>query len=143
MTAPATATRDVGILWENAALAYLCRAGMQPLERNYNCRYGEIDLIMLDKSRLDKSRLDKSRLDKSGRDSIVFVEVRYRNAGAHGDGVASVGQAKRAKLVRAAALYLQAHPQLTGTPCRFDVIACAGTPESPSFDWIRAAFDAC
>jgi len=126
------AMRNIGILWENAALSHLRQAGLQTLARNYSCRYGEIDLIMLDRNGLDRSRCD----------GIVFVEVRYRNANARGDGVASVGAAKRTKLIRTAAVYLQVHPQLTGTPCRFDVVACSGTPECPSFDWIRAAFDA-
>jgi putative endonuclease len=124
------ATRDVGILWENAAAAHLCQAGLESVARNFTCRYGEIDLVMLDRS-------------VRGTEGIVFVEVRYRNASARGDGLASVGPSKRAKLVRAAAVYLQAHPQLAGMPCRFDVVACGGTLESPSFDWIRAAFDAC
>ena len=132
------ATRDVGLLWENAALSHLRQSALELLARNFTCRLGEIDLVMLDKSRLDKSRPDKNR-----RDQIVFVEIRYRNPNARGDGLASVGAGKRAKLIRAAAVYLQAHPKLAGMPCRFDVVACGGTPDSPSFDWIRAAFDAC
>jgi putative endonuclease len=129
------ATRDVGILWENAAAAHLRQAGLEAVERNFTCRYGEIDLVMFDKSGFDRGA--------RGHAGIVFVEVRYRNIGARGDGLASVGPAKRAKLVRAAAVYLQAHPQLAGMPCRFDVVACSGTPELPGFDWIRSAFDAC
>jgi len=120
------ATRDVGILWENAALAHLRHAGLQPLAQNFNCRFGEIDLVMRD-----------------GADGgVVFVEVRYRGDAAHGDGTASVGAGKRAKLVRAAQVYLQAHPALADAPCRFDVIGCAGTPQQPRFDWIRNAFEA-
>jgi putative endonuclease len=119
--------RNTGILWENAALAHLRRAGLEPLTRNFNCRFGEIDLVMR---------------DKGGHGSIVFVEVRYRNDEARGDGTASVGAGKRAKLVRAAALYLQSHPVLAREPCRFDVIGCSGTPEQPQFDWTRNAFDA-
>lgn len=122
------ATRDIGALWEDAALAHLRGAGLEPLTRNFNCRFGEIDLIMLDNN------------VRGG--GVVFVEVRYRNAAAHGDGAASVGHAKRAKLTRAAALYLQAHPKFAAQPCRFDVIGCSGTPEQPKFDWTRNAFDA-
>jgi putative endonuclease len=129
------ATRNMGILWENAALSHLRAAGLQPLARNFTCRYGEIDLIMLEKDGLEK--------DGRARDGIVFAEVRYRNTSARGDGLASVGAAKRAKLVRAAAVYLQEHPRMAGSPCRFDVVACGGTPEHPSFDWVRCAFDAC
>jgi putative endonuclease len=129
-------TRDIGMLWEDAAQSYLRQSALQPLDRNFTCRYGEIDLVMLDKSGLNNGP-DNNRLDQ-----IVFVEVRYRNPNARGDGVASVGAGKQVKLIRAAA-YLQEHPRLAGMPCRFDVVACGGTPENPSFDWIRAAFDAC
>lgn len=127
------ATRDVGLLWENAALSHLRQSALELLARNFTCRWGEIDLIML----------DKGGPGKNMRDQIVFVEIRYRNPNARGDGLASVGAGKRAKLIRAAAIYLQAHPKLSAMPCRFDVVACGGTPDCPSFDWIRAAFDAC
>ena len=137
------ATRDVGLLWENAALSHLRQAALELIARNFTCRFGEIDLVMLDKGRLGKNWLDKNGPDKNKPDQIVFVEIRYRNPNARGDGLASVGAGKRAKLIRAAAVYLQAHPKLAGMPCRFDVVACGGTPDSPSFDWIRAAFDAC
>jgi putative endonuclease len=112
------------MLWENAAAAHLLQAGLRPVTRNFNCRYGEIDLIMRERT------------------CTVFVEVRYRNSATRGDGLASVGPAKRAKLLRAAAVFLQANPRLAAEPCRFDVIACEGTPAQPLFEWTRAAFDA-
>ena len=115
--------RDIGALWEDAALAYLQQANLQTLTRNFHCRYGEIDLVMRD------------------RDCVVFVEVRYRNSAARGDGLASVGAGKRQKLLRTAAVYLQANPRLAGEPCRFDVVACQGTPAQPRFEWLRAAFE--
>jgi putative endonuclease len=117
--------RSTGLEWENAALGHLQRAGLELLARNFTSRLGEIDLVMRDRA-----------------GPIVFVEVRYRGVTARGDGAASVGPAKRAKLLRVAALYLQAHPRLADADCRFDVVACSGTPVQPRFDWIRAAFDA-
>jgi putative endonuclease len=117
-------TRDVGAQWEDAALAHLTRTGLTLLTRNFTCRLGELDLVMQD------------------RDCIVFVEVRYRGSGARGGGAASVGQAKRAKLVHAAQLYLLAHPQLARLPCRFDVIGCSGSLQQPQMEWIPSAFEA-
>ena len=114
--------RKTGSEWEAAVESWLCRAGLRPLARNYFCRYGEIDLIMRDG------------------DSVVFIESRYRNTG---DGVASVGASKRAKLLRAASMYLQANPAFANAPCRFDVVGCRGTPDQPAFDWVKGAFDAC
>jgi putative endonuclease len=116
--------RQIGAQWESAALAHLQRSGLKLLDRNFNCRYGELDLVARD------------------REVIVFVEVRYRGTAARGDGMASVGSSKRAKLVRTAQVYLQAHPQLSAAPCRFDVVACSGTPQAPQIEWTRAAFEA-
>ena len=120
----AMSARDTGIQWENIALKYAQDAGLQLLARNFHCRHGEIDLILRD------------------RDSIVFVEVRYRGDDTRGGGTASVGAAKRGKLVRAAQVWLQAHPQHAALPCRFDVIGCCGTGASPQLEWTRNAFDA-
>ena len=117
-------TRVTGAAWENAAEAHLRQSGLRTLQRNFTCRLGEIDLVMAD------------------RDCTVFVEVRFRRDPAYGDGVASVGLAKRAKLMRAAQVWLLAHPRQANQPCRFDVIGCGGTPLKPEFDWIRNAFEA-
>jgi putative endonuclease len=124
------AARTVGAQWEDAALAHLLAAGLELIARNFYCRLGEIDLIMLDRNGSDGG-------------SIVFAEVRYRGANARGDGTASVGYAKRGKLARAAQLWLAQNPQHAGRACRFDVIGCGGAPSRPQFDWTRNAFDVC
>ncbi|NCT66751.1 MAG: YraN family protein [Rhodanobacteraceae bacterium] len=115
--------RDAGNRFEDLALAHLERAGLALLARNFNCRYGELDLVMRDG------------------DTVVFVEVRYRRGGGFGDGIDSVGAAKRAKLARAAAVFLSTQPRLAARPCRFDVLAIAGTSEAPALDWRRNAFE--
>ena len=119
-----TPARGIGARWEDAALQFLQAAGLRLVERNFTCRFGEIDLVMRDA------------------DSLVFVEVRFRDSARHGSGTLSVGPAKQAKLVRAAAIWLQAHPAWAGTPCRFDVVGCSGSPQAPVFEWTRSAFDA-
>lgn len=116
--------RDTGATWETVAEKHLQESGLRTLQRNFACRLGEIDLVMAD------------------RDCTVFVEVRFRRDPAHGDGAASVGRTKRAKLLRAAQVWLLAHPRQANQPCRFDVIGCGGTPRKPEFDWIRNAFEA-
>ncbi|MBS0558296.1 MAG: YraN family protein [Proteobacteria bacterium] len=116
-------TRGTGAAWESAVEAHLHACGLRTLERNFTCRLGEIDLIMADN------------------DCTVFVEVRFRRDAAHGDGVASVGAAKREKLLRAAQVWLLAHPRRATQACRFDVVGCSGTPQQPQFDWIRHAFE--
>jgi putative endonuclease len=116
--------RGIGAAWEDAAHAHLVRHGLRAVARNFSCRYGEIDLVMRE------------------RDLLVFVEVRYRGDDERGDGTASVGPGKRAKLIRTATLYLQKHPQFGALPCRFDVVGCTGTPAAPQFAWVRGAFEA-
>ena len=116
--------RSIGARWEDAASRYLQGGGLQLVARNFSCRFGEIDLVLRDG------------------EQIVFAEVRYRDNARHGSGTLTVGPAKQAKLVRAAAFYLQAHAKFAGLPCRFDVIGCSGTPDAPAFEWTRNAFDA-
>ena len=125
LTRAATTRRADGARYEDIALAHLERAGLALIARNYQCRYGELDLVMRE------------------RDVVVFVEVRYRGASRFGDGVDSVGAAKRAKLVRAASAFLAEHPRLAGAACRFDVLAIGGGEDAPSMDWRRNAFEAC
>jgi putative endonuclease len=122
-------TRAIGEHWEQAALAHLRKAGLELVTRNFHCRYGEIDLVMLDHGARDG-------------DALVFVEVRYRDDATRGGGTASVGAAKQRKLVHSAQVFLQANARYAALPCRFDVIGCAGTPQQPVFEWTRNAFDA-
>ncbi|GAA0714163.1 YraN family protein [Dokdonella soli] len=121
--------RAAGARYEDIALAHLERCGLALITRNFSCRHGELDLVMRD------------------RDTIVFVEVRYRRGGrraaAFGDGVDSISAAKRMKLVRAAEVFLSAHPRLAHHACRFDVLAIAGDAAVPSLDWRQNAFETC
>ena len=113
-----TIRADIGRSAEDAAAALLLGMGMTIVEKNFRAKVGEIDLVVRD------------------RDEIVFVEVRARASAAFGGAAASIGGAKRRKLIKAAQLWLQAR-SWTG-PCRFDVVAVdAGRAEH-----IPAAFDA-
>jgi putative endonuclease len=112
-----TSRAETGRRAEQQAAALLVSRGLSILERNFRAKVGEIDLVARDK------------------DEVVFVEVRARASAAFGGAAASVGGAKRRKLIKAAQLWLQARGW-TG-PCRFDVVALdAGRAEH-----IPAAFD--
>lgn len=109
---------ETGRAAEEQAAALLIKNGMTIVERNFRAKVGEIDLVARDK------------------DEIVFVEVRARASSSFGGAAASVGGAKRRKLIKAAQLWLQARSW--SGPCRFDVVALdAGRAEH-----IPAAFDA-
>ena len=110
--------QEQGRTWEEAAQAYLQHHGLVPVEANFRCKLGEIDLIMRDG------------------ETLVFVEVRQRAAGAQVSAAASISPAKIRRLVRAAQVYLQRFTRLP--PCRFDVIAIDGR----HFEWLHNAIEA-
>jgi putative endonuclease len=72
--------------------------------------------------------------DRDG--TLVFVEVRARRDARFGGAAASIGAAKRQRLVFAASHFLRR--LATVPPCRFDVVAVDGD----RIEWLRAAFDA-
>lgn len=69
-------------------------------------------------------------------ETLVFVEVRYRDGDRFGGALASIDHHKQRRIAAAAAAYLQAHPEHTEQPCRFDVIA----DEGGEIHWIADAF---
>lgn len=103
---------------ENLAAAYLERQGLKVLERNYRCRFGEIDLVA------------------TGGAVLVFVEVRARRSDRYGGAAASITAAKRRRLVAAARHYLAAHRSQRA--CRFDVVLVHGRERR--IEWITDAF---
>ena len=108
---------------ENQALNFLRRRGLELLERNFSCRYGEIDLVMLQAN------------------TLIFVEVRSRKPGRFGAGLESVDRHKQARLMRAASRYVSAHPAFADHCMRFDVVALdriQGT--TVKLQWLRDAF---
>lgn len=113
-----------GRKWERTAESFLLGKGLKLLVRNFNCRVGEIDLIMRDA------------------ETLVFTEVRYRATDSHGSGAESVSFTKQRKLIRAAQKFLQIntpHPEQT---CRFDVVSISSRNGNPTINWIQNAFDA-
>ncbi|SDP17167.1 putative endonuclease [Paracidovorax cattleyae] len=107
---------------EDRALDHLQAAGLRLLARNYRTPGrggGEIDLILRDRD-----------------GTLVFVEVRSRASDAYGGAGASIGAAKRRRIVFAARHYLLRWPSLP--PCRFDAVLVNGD----AVQWLQAAFDA-
>ncbi len=104
---------------EALAAAFLSARGLTIGERNYRCRFGEIDLIARDGK------------------TLVFVEVRLRGNARFGGAAESVTASKRKKLIAAAQHYMTSMP---GAPaCRFDVVALDRL-DAANIEWIRNAF---
>ena len=97
-------TRRLGDRGEDAAAAYLERAGMTIVERNWRCTAGEVDIVALDER------------------VLVFCEVKTRRTAAKGTPDAAVTPAKQRKYARLAAGYVQENG-LGDTQVRFDVVS--------------------
>lgn len=104
---------------EQLASEFLQRQHLVLLERNYRCRFGEIDLIMRDGM------------------TLVFVEVRMRTSQIFGGAAASITLSKQTKLLRTARHYLTRLKSMP--PCRFDAVLLSGS-NSQELEWIKNAF---
>jgi putative endonuclease len=117
-----------GLAYEQQACHYLQQHGLTLCQRNYRCRFGEIDLIMREAS------------------SLVFIEVRYRRSHRFGSGAESVDRRKQMRLIATAAHYLQGQQSSTTQATRFDVISMRPSQQKPQGDiditWIKDAFQA-
>jgi putative endonuclease len=81
-------SRKVGNEAESTAVEALKSAGYEILERNYNTRVGEIDIIA----------------EKDG--YICFVEVKYRNPQGYGTAIDAITKTKMHKILMTAKQYL-------------------------------------
>lgn len=116
-TTKRTVKQQRGDIAEQLACDYLQQQGLQLKQRNFSCRYGEIDLIM------------------QHNELLVFVEVRYRRNEMYGGALESVDYRKQRRIINSAQYYLQRNP--IDAPVRFDVIAVSANHQ---IDWIIDAF---
>ena len=116
--------KRLGDRGEAAVAAALERRGWTVLERQYRCRWGEIDLIA-----------------RTPEGILCFVEVKTRSPGAIAPPREAVTPSKRRKLRDAASWYLAR----TGLdcPCRFDVaeVCPADSGGRRQINYIAGAFE--
>jgi putative endonuclease len=123
LTPPQSSQRS-GQQAEQWAERHLLAHGLRTLFRNWRCKRGELDLVMVDG------------------DTVVFVEVRYRLHSQWGGAAGSVDAGKRKKLVLAAQYFLLHEPRWADAPCRFDVVAIEGSdPSTAGLNWLKNAFE--
>ncbi|HEK0907050.1 TPA: YraN family protein [Pseudomonas putida] len=121
---PDASPTSAGLAAENQALDYLRGQGLQLLMRNWRCKGGELDLVMLDA------------------DTVVFVEVRYRLHVDFGGAVGSIDGRKQKRLALAANMFLLKEPRWADHPCRFDVVALQGSHHAGRpLQWLKNAFE--
>ncbi|MFR2782080.1 MAG: YraN family protein [Clostridium sp.] len=90
--------RETGSRYEDAAAAFLQSKGLRLLEKNFRCRKGEIDLILMDGA------------------CLVFTEVKYRSGPGCGSPLEAIDGRKQKKsairplIICISAAFLRIHP---------------------------------
>lgn len=107
---------------EAAAAAYLERAGLRLVTRNWRGGPYELDLVCEDG------------------ETLVFVEVRTRGRGSLASPEESLSPTKCRNMVKAAQAYLTA-TSLWDRPCRFDLVCVRDAGPTPQLDYYRHVFD--
>lgn len=98
----------IGQLGEDLAARYVIDLGWSVLERNWRCRYGEIDLIANDNDDFDPT--------------LVVVEVKTRASRVFGDPAQAVTADKLSRLRRLTRIWLT-EQEMYWPSIRFDVIS--------------------
>ena len=94
---------ETGRIGEDIATIYLQQSGYTIIERNFECKIGEIDIIAKDKN------------------EIVFIEVKTRASALYGLPKEAVDQTKKKHIYRSAEFYIYIR-HLENYPVRIDVI---------------------
>lgn len=117
-----TRQKVIGNKAENCAYMFLYNQGMRLIAKNYQCRYGEIDLIMRDSTH------------------IVFIEVRYRAKTTFATSLESITPNKAQRIIKTATWFLQEKKLLNRVNCRFDVVGIDLANNHQQVDWVKNAF---
>ncbi|CAG1065148.1 hypothetical protein BAC1_00726 [uncultured bacterium] len=114
---------SIGRRGEDEAALFLESKGYKVVERNYRCRYGEIDIVARDGK------------------TVVFVEVKTRGSDRFGCPTASVDARKQKKILLTSQFYIESN-RLFDTDLRFDVVGIEMSGGKLAFELVKNAFEA-
>lgn len=113
-------TKDIGVKGEKAVARYLRLRLYRIIERNYNSRYGELDIIAANSKYL------------------CFVEVKTRSENGFGSPAEYVDKYKQNRLIKTAYAYLKRNP--TTLMPRFDIAEVYHNDGKFRINYIQNAF---
>jgi len=113
--------RAIGQKGEEIACELLIKKGYHIVERNYRCPIGEIDIIAYN------------------RNTLVFIEVKYRTSRKYGYPAESVDIRKQKRIIKTAQYYL-IEKKLLDCTCRFDVVEVENINNEIKINIIENAF---
>ncbi len=114
--------QETGKEGEDIATKYLESIGYNVIERNFECRQGEIDIIALDK------------------DEIVFIEVKTRRNKKYGLASEAVNDTKKKHFLKAVEYYLYSR-NLQDNFIRLDVIEIYLSKNRSYINYIKKAIE--
>ena len=100
--------RTTGSRYEDIAADFLRGREYSIIKMNFRCRIGEIDIVAKDK------------------DTLVFVEVKYRKSRKYGYPEEAVSAYKQRKIIKTAQFFMCRYGISDNVKCRFDIVAVDG-----------------
>lgn len=116
--------RSFGLQGETIAAQHLEAQGFEILKRNFQTRYGEIDIIARDG------------------ETLVFVEVRSKKDAVFGHPLETINHRKQGKIIRMARVFLAMEHIADSVPCRFDVVGIVRQGDGFETIHVKNAFTA-
>lgn len=118
-----TVKRKTGDRGERAVVRFLKRRFYSIIERNFSCRWGELDIIA-----------------RRGR-YICFIEVKTRGENSFGRPADAVDKFKQSKIIKAAYFFLKQSGEYSSCMPRFDVAEVYIIDDKIKINYIDNAFD--
>jgi putative endonuclease len=113
---------ELGRRGEDLAAEYLTNKGMVVLNRNWRCRYGELDLVATESGRL------------------VVCEVKTRSGAGYGTPAEAVTRRKASRIRHLTHCWLAEH-KVVWCEVRFDVLSVSWPPDGePTIEHLTAVF---
>jgi putative endonuclease len=106
--------KQLGRWGEKRCEKFLKRKGLKKLARNFSCKTGEIDIVMVDTD-----------------GTLVFVEVKVRADETLTPAESVITPTKKAKLTRTARYFLVTH-NIKDRPFRFDIVTIVLSQTGPT-----------
>ncbi len=108
---------------ENIACKFIKRHGLKVIKKNFRSKFGEIDIIALDKN------------------TLVFLEVRSVSSLKFGLPEESITSSKKRKLVNTAQVFIKNNETMKKYSYRFDFIGIVWKTDKPDIKWIKNVFE--
>ncbi|HBQ44383.1 MAG TPA: YraN family protein [Thiomicrospira sp.] len=106
---------------EQEAVIWLKKQAVKIIATNFRCKGGEIDIIGIDKQQ-----------------TLIFFEVKFRQATTHGFASEFIDQSKQQKIIRCAQFFLLKNAKYENFNMRFDSLSFQAKQSKP--DWLKDVF---